>query len=130
MSNSQGNNNTRASLSKNQADLLKTPNPPRTKPSSRIQFLPPPPPLYAGASKEGGLTLTDETPMTYDQYMNLMVEYRAMAAKMARFAKMMKYQQRQHVAPKSTLPQSSVNPQQHQHQVKAKDKSTHSWRKS
>ena len=121
MSNSQGNNNTRASHGQSQTDLPKTPNPPRATPSSRTQFPPnimpgfaPPPPQYASAIGATGSTLADNTPITYDQYMNLMVEYRVVATQMTHYAEMMKNQQQHPATPKQAHPQSNVNPQQQQ----------------
>ena len=53
------------------------------------------PPQYTCAFGSGGLTIANDTSMIYEQYMNLMAQYRDMAIDMACFGDMVKNQQQQ-----------------------------------
>ena len=100
MSNS-SENNIRTSHRQNQPPFLETPNLAKTTQHSNKNQFPPnymlglgPPPLmqYMLAFRARGSTLSEGTPMTYEQYTNLMAQYRAMIANKMHFANMMNSQ--------------------------------------
>ena len=128
MSNSLGNH---ISHTQNQTPFLETPNQTWTRYFTISHFPPnftplPPPPQYTPSSGVEGSTHPEDTPITYEQYKDLMNQYKAMVEEMRRYNNM-RSSQPQLTALEQPPQRPNLNTVQ-SNSFETEDVSTHLWR--